>query len=172
MGSNPTDRTNEIMTQDFYLGSFLFFQAADDDMYFRIKIITLIIIAVSRKLLLQGEVLQQNKLGGAVMLVTTTPVVAGREIAEYRGIVFGEVVSGVNFIKDMFSGITDILGGRSGTYENELAEAREKAIEEMCSRAARMGANAVIGVDVDYEVLGKENGMLMVSVSGTAVVLR
>ncbi len=121
---------------------------------------------------MQGEVLQQNRLGGAVMLVTTTPVVAGREIAEYRGIVFGEVVSGVNFIKDMFSGITDILGGRSGTYENELAEAREKAIEEMCSRAARMGANAVIGVDVDYEVLGKENGMLMVSVSGTAVVLR
>ena len=106
------------------------------------------------------------------MLVTTTPVVAGREIVEYKGIVFGEVVSGVNFLKDMFSGITDILGGRSGTYENELAEAREKAIEEMCSRASRMGANAVIGVDVDYEVLGKENGMLMVSVSGTAVVLR
>lgn len=72
----------------------------------------------------------------------------------------------------MFSGITDILGGRSGTYENELQEAREKALEEMCRRAARMGANAVIGVDVDYEVLGKENGMLMVSVSGTAVVVR
>ena len=76
------------------------------------------------------------------MLVTTTPVVVGKEIAEYKGIVFGEVVSGVNFIKDMFSGITDILGGRSGTYENELQEAREKALEEMCRRAARMGANA------------------------------
>lgn len=106
------------------------------------------------------------------MLVTTTPVIAGKKIAEYKGLVFGEVVSGVNFIKDMFSGITDILGGRSGTYENELQEAREKAVAEMCVRAERMGANAVIGVDVDYEVLGKENGMLMVSVSGTAVVIR
>lgn len=106
------------------------------------------------------------------MLVTTTPVIVGKEIAEYKGLVFGEVVSGVNFIKDMFSGITDILGGRSGTYENELQEAREKAVAEMCARAERMGANAVIGVDVDYEVLGKENGMLMVSVSGTAVVIR
>lgn len=106
------------------------------------------------------------------MLVTTTPVVAGKEIIEYKGLVFGEVVSGVNFIKDIFSGITDVLGGRSNTYESELQDAREKAIEEMCKRAQRMGANAVIGVDVDYEVLGKENGMLMVSVSGTAVVIR
>lgn len=106
------------------------------------------------------------------MLVTTTPVVAGKEIIEYKGLVFGEVVSGVNFIKDIFSGITDVLGGRSNTYESELQDAREKAIEEMCKRAQRMGANAVIGVDVDYEVLGKENGMLMVSVSGTAVMIR
>lgn len=106
------------------------------------------------------------------MLVTTTPVVAGKEIIEYKGLVFGEVVSGVNFIKDIFSGITDVLGGRSNTYESELQDAREKAIDEMCKRAQRMGANAVIGVDVDYEVLGKENGMLMVSVSGTAVVIR
>lgn len=106
------------------------------------------------------------------MLVTTTPAVAGKEIIEYKGLVFGEVVSGVNFIKDIFSGITDVLGGRSNTYESELQDAREKAIEEMCKRAQRMGANAVIGVDVDYEVLGKENGMLMVSVSGTAVVIR
>lgn len=106
------------------------------------------------------------------MLVTTTPAVAGKEIIEYKGLVFGEVVSGVNFLKDMFSGITDILGGRSNTYENELQDAREKAIEEMCARAQRLGANAVIGIDVDYEVLGKENGMLMVSVSGTAVVVR
>lgn len=106
------------------------------------------------------------------MLVTTTPAVEGREIAEYKGIVFGEVVSGVNFLKDMFSGITDVLGGRSSTYENELQDARENAIEEMCDRAERLGANAIIGVDVDYEVLGKENGMLMVSVSGTAVKLK
>ena len=92
------------------------------------------------------------------MIVTTTQTVEGRQIAEYKGIVF--------------SGITDIFGGRSSTYENELQEAREKAIDEMCKRAERLGANAVVGVDVDYEVLGKENGMLMVSVSGTAVKLK
>ena len=102
------------------------------------------------------------------MIVTTTQNVEGKQIAEYKGIVFGEVVSGVN----LFSGITDIFGGRSSTYENELQEAREKAIDEMCKRAERLGANAVVGVDVDYEVLGKENGMLMVSVSGTAVKLK
>lgn len=106
------------------------------------------------------------------MIVTTTQTVEGRQIAGYKGIVFGEVVSGVNFVKDLFSGITDIFGGRSSTYENELQEAREKAIDEMCKRAERLGANAVVGVDVDYEVLGKENGMLMVSVSGTAVKLK
>lgn len=106
------------------------------------------------------------------MIVTTTQNVEGRQIAEYKGIVFGEVVSGVNFVKDLFSGITDIFGGRSSTYENELQEAREKAIDEMSKRAERLGANAVVGVDVDYEVLGKENGMLMVSVSGTAVKLK
>lgn len=106
------------------------------------------------------------------MIVTTTQTVEGRQIGEYKGIVFGEVVSGVNFVKDLFSGITDIFGGRSSTYENELQEAREKAIDEMCKRAEILGANAVVGVDVDYEVLGKENGMLMVSVSGTAVKLK
>lgn len=106
------------------------------------------------------------------MLITTTAVLEGHEIIEYKGLVFGEVVSGVNFIKDIFSGITDVLGGRSGTYEGEVQDARDKAIEEMCKRADRMGANAIIGVDIDYEVLGKENGMLMVSVSGTAVRIR
>lgn len=106
------------------------------------------------------------------MLVTTTAVLEGHEIIEYKGLVFGEVVSGVNFIKDIFSGITDVLGGRSGTYEGEVQDARDKAIEEMCKRADRMGANAIIGIDIDYEVLGKENGMLMVSVSGTAVRIR
>ena len=106
------------------------------------------------------------------MSVTTTAVLEGHEIIEYKGLVFGEVVSGVNFIKDIFSGITDVLGGRSGTYEGEVQDARDKAIEEMCKRADRMGANAIIGVDIDYEVLGKENGMLMVSVSGTAVRIR
>lgn len=106
------------------------------------------------------------------MLVTTTSIIEGHEILDYKGIVFGEVVSGVNFIKDMFSGITDVLGGRSGTYESELEDARDEAMKEMCKRAERMGANAIIGVDVDYEVLGKENGMIMVSVSGTAVKIR
>ena len=102
------------------------------------------------------------------MIVTTTPAVEGRKIVAYKGIVFGEVVSGVNFIKDMFS---SMIGGRSGTYEKELQEAREKALAEMSERAAKLGADAVVGVDVDYEVLGETNGMLMVSVSGTAVKL-
>ena len=105
------------------------------------------------------------------MLITTTPSFEGKKIDEYKGIVFGEVVSGVNFIKDFMGGLRDIVGGRSGTYENELAEARDKAVEEMMHRAKKMGANAVVGVDVDYEVLGEKNGMLMVSVSGTAVVV-
>ena len=105
------------------------------------------------------------------MLITTTPSFEGKKIVEYKGIVFGEVVSGVNFIKDFMGGLRDIVGGRSGTYENELAEARDKAVEEMMHRAQKMGANAVVGVDVDYEVLGEKNGMLMVSVSSTAVVV-
>ena len=105
------------------------------------------------------------------MLITTTPSFEGKRIVEYKGIVFGEVVSGVNFIKDFMGGLHDIVGGRSGTYENELADARDKAVEEMLNRAKKMGANAVVGVDVDYEVLGEKNGMLMVSVSGTAVVV-
>ncbi len=105
------------------------------------------------------------------MLITTTPGFEGKRIVEYKGIVFGEVVSGVNFIKDFMDGLRDIVGGRSGTYENELADARDKAVEEMLHRAKKMGANAVVGVDVDYEVLGEKNGMLMVSVSGTAVVV-
>ena len=105
------------------------------------------------------------------MLITTTPSFEGKRIVEYKGIVFGEVVSGVNFIKDFMGGLRDIVGGRSGTYENELADARDKAVEEMLNRAKKMGANAVVGVDVDYEVLSEKNGMLMVSVSGTAVVV-
>lgn len=106
------------------------------------------------------------------MLMATTATVQGREIIEYKGLVFGEVVSGVNIFKDMFSGIRDVIGGRSGAYEGEIEEARDKALNEMAKRAEKMGANAIIGIDVDYEVLGKENGMLMVSVSGTAVVVR
>ena len=107
--------------------------------------------------------------GEKIMIVTTTPGVEGKKIIEYKGMVFGEVVAGVNFIKDFMGGITDVLGGRSGTYENELADARDKAVAEMAKRAEKMGANAVVGVDVDYEVLGEKNSMLMVSASGTAV---
>lgn len=106
------------------------------------------------------------------MLVTTTSNLQNMEIVEYKGIVFGEVVSGMNFIKDFFAGITDKIGGRSSTYESEMMDARQKAIDEMCERASKMGANAVIGVDVDYDVLGEKNGMLMISVSGTAVVVK
>ena len=104
------------------------------------------------------------------MIVTTTPSVEGKKIVEYKGIVFGEVVSGVNFLKDFAAGMRNFFGGRSGSYEEELLAARTQALEEMEKRAEAMGANAVVGVDVDYEVLGADNGMLMVPVSGTAVV--
>ncbi len=104
------------------------------------------------------------------MIITTTPSVEGRRIVEYKGIVFGEVVSGVNFIKDFAAGLSNFFGGRSGSYEEELLQARTEALEELKRRAQALGANAVVGVDVDYEVLGADNGMLMVSVSGTAVV--
>ncbi len=105
------------------------------------------------------------------MLVTTTPNIEGRRIKEYKGIVFGEVISGVDFIKDFAAGLTNFFGGRSGSYEGELIDARENAIAEMVKRAGNMGANAVVAVDVDYEVLGQGNNMLMVTASGTAVVL-
>jgi uncharacterized protein YbjQ (UPF0145 family) len=104
------------------------------------------------------------------MIVTTTPSIEGKAILQYKGIVFGEVVSGVNFIKDFAAGLTNFFGGRSNSYEEELIEARENAIAEMKKRAQSMGANAVVGVDVDYEVLGQGN-MLMVIASGTAVVV-
>jgi uncharacterized protein YbjQ (UPF0145 family) len=105
------------------------------------------------------------------MIITTTPNVEGRTVREYKGIVVGEVISGVNFIKDIAAGLTNFFGGRSKSYEDELINARTGAIAEMADRASRMGANAVVGVDIDYEVLGTGNDMLMVTVSGTAVVL-
>lgn len=103
------------------------------------------------------------------MTVTTTPSIEGKRILDYKGVVFGEIVSGVDFIKDFAAGLTNFFGGRSGSYENELIEARENAIREMVDRASRMGANAVVGVSIDYEVLGQGNNMLMVTASGTAV---
>lgn len=105
------------------------------------------------------------------MIVTTTNTIDGKRIVEYKGIVFGEVVSGVNVLRDFTAGVRNFFGGRSAGYEEELQNAREEAIREMEERAAGRGANAVIGVDVDYEVLGSDNGMLMVTVSGTAVVV-
>ena len=104
------------------------------------------------------------------MIITTTPSIEGKTITEYKGIVFGEVVEGVNFVKDLAAGLSNFFGGRSGSYEEELINARENAIREMESRARALGANAVVGVDIDYEVLGSSNGMLMVTASGTAVV--
>lgn len=106
------------------------------------------------------------------MLITTTPTIQGNEITEYKGIVFGEVISGVDFIKDFAAGLSNFFGGRSGSYEGELIKAREDAIREMESRARDIGANAVVGVRIDYEVLGSANNMLMVTASGTAVVIR
>ena len=106
------------------------------------------------------------------MIVTTTPSVEGKRIVDYKGIVFGEVVSGVNFMRDLAASFSNFLGGRSGSYEDELVNARQSALREMEQRAAAMGANAVVGVDIDYEVLGADNGMLMVTASGTAVVVQ
>lgn len=103
------------------------------------------------------------------MITTTTPSIEGKKITEYKGIVFGEVVSGVNFVRDIAASFSNFLGGRSGSYEEELVSARQSALREMEQRAASMGANAVVGVDIDYEVLGADNGMLMVTASGTAV---
>ena len=104
------------------------------------------------------------------MLLTTTATVDGRPVSRYLGIVTGEAIIGANVFRDLFASVRDIVGGRSGTYERGLAEARETAMKEMEQRATELGANAVIGIDIDYEVLGQNNGMLMVSVSGTAVV--
>lgn len=104
------------------------------------------------------------------MIITTTPQIEGKRIVEYKGIVFGEVVSGVDFVRDFAASLSNVFGGRSKSYEDELLMARTNAIAEMEQRAAMVGANAIVGVDIDYEVLGQNNGMLMVTVSGTAVV--
>ena len=105
------------------------------------------------------------------MILTTTPTVEGRTITEYKGIVFGEVIAGVNFFRDFAASIRNIVGGRSGSYEDELIKARTQAMNEMADRAQALGADAVVGIDIDYEVLGENNGMLMVTASGTAVKL-
>ena len=102
------------------------------------------------------------------MIVTTTPSIEGKSITAYHGVAVGEAILGANIFRDVFAGITDIIGGRSGAYEQSLGEARDTALRELEERAADMGANAVVGVDLDYEVI---NNMLMVSASGTAVTI-
>jgi uncharacterized protein YbjQ (UPF0145 family) len=105
------------------------------------------------------------------MIISTTHSLDNQPVQKYLGIVTGEVIAGANVVRDIFASITDIFGGRSGKYEEVLSRAREEAISEMTARAAQLGANAIVGVDIDYEVLGKTGSMLMVSVSGTAVVV-
>ena len=105
------------------------------------------------------------------MLISTTSTIEGKSIKEYRGIVFGEVINGVNFLKDFTAGITNFLGGRAAEYEGELISSRADAINEMISRAEKIGANAIIGVKIDYEPMGEGSTMLMVVASGTAVVI-
>ncbi len=105
------------------------------------------------------------------MILTTTPGVEGRAIDRYLGIVTGEAILGANIFKDVFAGIRDIVGGRSGAYEEELRKARQIAFEELASWAQQMGADAVIGIDLDYETVGQGGSMLMVTASGTAVKL-
>ncbi|EPY2274415.1 YbjQ family protein [Clostridium sporogenes] len=104
------------------------------------------------------------------MLITTTNNIEGKKIMQYKGIVCGEVITGVNFLKDFMAGIRDLVGGRSQGYEEELIRARNEAIDEMMDRAASLGCNAIVGVDIDYEVLGQGGGMLMVTASGTGVI--
>lgn len=105
------------------------------------------------------------------MIVTTTPSIEGRRITGYLGLVAGEAILGANLFKDLFAGIRDLVGGRSATYERELQRARDIAMSELQQRAEELGANAVVGIDLDYEVLGQGNGMLMVAASGTAVLV-
>lgn len=105
------------------------------------------------------------------MIVTTTNTIEGHTVREYCGIVFGEVIAGANVFRDIGASFTNFFGGRSAGYEEELQRARNESLSEMCSRAQNLGANAVIGVDIDYEILGANNGMLMVSASGTAVII-
>jgi uncharacterized protein YbjQ (UPF0145 family) len=107
--------------------------------------------------------------GGHHMLLSTTSVIDGKQIVKYHGLVTGEAILGANIFKDVFAGIRDIVGGRSAVYEKELRQAKDLAVQEMTEEARALGANGVIGIDLDYETIGKAGSMLMVSASGTAV---
>ncbi len=105
------------------------------------------------------------------MILSTTDSIQGKKVVKYLGIVSGEAIIGANAFKDFFASITDVIGGRSSSYESSTRKAKESALEEMQERAEKLGANAIIGVDLDYEAIGKESSMIMVSANGTAVVL-
>jgi uncharacterized protein YbjQ (UPF0145 family) len=105
------------------------------------------------------------------MILSTTPTIEGHTIREYKGVVTGETIIGANIVKDFFAGIRDIVGGRAASYENVLREAKDTSLQEMMERAQAMGANAIVGIDIDYETIGASSSMLMVATSGTAVVI-
>ncbi|MCT8516668.1 YbjQ family protein [Glaesserella parasuis] len=106
------------------------------------------------------------------MIITTTPNIENHQLVEYKGLVFGEVVSGANFIRDFLAGITDVIGGRSGAYESKLNSARKEALQELEKEAKKVGANAVVGVSMEYQSMGGDKGMFIVVATGTAVVIR
>ena len=112
-----------------------------------------------------------NHLNKTIMILSTTPQIEGRTIREYKGVVTGETIIGANMFKDLFAGIRDIVGGRSGSYEKVLREAKDTSLQEMMDRARALGANAIVGIDIDYETIGSNGSMLMVATSGTAVVI-
>ncbi len=110
-------------------------------------------------------------LKNTIMILSTTPQIEGHPIREYKGVVTGETIIGANFVKDFFAGIRDIVGGRAASYERVLQEAKETSMREMMQRAQAMGANAIVGIDIDYETVGANGSMLMVATSGTAVII-
>lgn len=113
----------------------------------------------------------RNTLIVTIMILSTTPTIEGHTIREYKGVVTGETIIGANIVKDFFASIRDIVGGRSASYEEVLREAKDTSLQEMMNRAQGMGANAVVGIDIDYETIGANGSMLMVATSGTAVVI-
>ena len=112
-----------------------------------------------------------DRINFKIMVLSTTPTIEGHTIREYKGVVTGEKIIGANMFKDLFAGIRDIVGGRAGSYEKVLREAKDEAMREMMERAQMLGANAIVGIDLDYETIGANGSMLMVAASGTAVVL-
>lgn len=113
----------------------------------------------------------RNTLIVTIMILSTTPTIEGHTIREYKGVVTGETIIGANIVKDFFASIRDIVGGRSASYEQVLRKAKDTSLQEMMNRAQSMGANAVVGIDIDYETIGANGSMLMVATSGTAVVI-